>query len=514
MKLSGILQWFQSHFSSRGVRLPQEFLRALKTQVTSRGASRPKRRCSGTIRVESLEIRQVLSAVVGVPVNIAGLRTDQVGMNDNAGQSGLNASQSFVESAYSDSAAGRDKLNVTPASDMQAIADAIPEDFPSISLEITRVNEADVRELEILNWPAISAENFGTTRVGGDDVSATIIGAPVDQGSLDSALSDQNFRTESGEPEIAFFPPESQTFATDEFSGSHPTTLYSPLLFLRSDPLITFHSDFLELADESTESLSAESGLTRVDSLTDAGENSRNVFAASIPELSTIRRHPGQSSLPNPVRPTAFTEILHAAFRITNSVEFEFSLLWLGNPATLCGLVPTAHAFLSDDQPLRTSTEAFLRLRYTEEYQELVLPAVMPLTDEEHISRSTDRRFQLHPLTQIRRHSEMLRLATIIGSVETIRPETVELSLLPSSDDIPRELKYERNPRGPPEYGRDADDPFAELNVPATLLERLRYSIAPRGPSLVTVKLQSPEMTSFSGPRLSSDNIPIVLLNL
>ncbi len=73
------------------------------------------------------------------------------------------------------------------------------------------------------------------------------------------------------------------------------------------------------------------------------------------------------------------------------------------------------------------------------------------------------------------------------------------------TDSYPRELKYVVNPRAPPSGSRDPQLRVVAEEASADLLRRLRYSIAPRGPSLVTVEMQSPEFLSFSGPRVSSE---------
>ena len=73
------------------------------------------------------------------------------------------------------------------------------------------------------------------------------------------------------------------------------------------------------------------------------------------------------------------------------------------------------------------------------------------------------------------------------------------------TDSYPRELKYVVNPRAPPSGSRDPELRVVVEEASADLLRRLRYSIAPRGPSLVTVEMQSPEFLSFSGPRVSSE---------
>lgn len=106
---------------------------------------------------------------------------------------------------------------------------------------------------------------------------------------------------------------------------------------------------------------------------------------------------------------------------------------------------------------------------------------------------------------QSRRYREHVRQAALVAGPRQVWGNDHEVSLLPESGSIPRELRYVANPRGPPVYGRDADVPLSDGNGPADLLERLRYSIAPRGPSLVTVEMQSPEFKFSSGPRVSSE---------
>lgn len=78
-------------------------------------------------------------------------------------------------------------------------------------------------------------------------------------------------------------------------------------------------------------------------------------------------------------------------------------------------------------------------------------------------------------------------------------PEFVE------SENIPRQLKHVVLPRGPPRRQPDTVLRIMDSDAEAHVLQRLRYSIAPRGPSTVTVEMQSPEERSFSGPRVSPE---------
>jgi hypothetical protein len=120
---------------------------------------------------------------------------------------------------------------------------------------------------------------------------------------------------------------------------------------------------------------------------------------------------------------------------------------------------------------------------------------------------SRDVRAGYSPQAQIRKYREQHRHASGLNGAITVALSEHESSTVPQSTSIPRELKYVANPRGPPVYGRDADVPLLEVDAPADLLERLRYSIAPRGPSLATVETQSPDFTFSSGPRMSSEKV-------
>jgi hypothetical protein len=120
---------------------------------------------------------------------------------------------------------------------------------------------------------------------------------------------------------------------------------------------------------------------------------------------------------------------------------------------------------------------------------------------------SRDVRAGYSPQAQIRKYREQHRHASGLNGAISVALSEHESSTVPQSTSIPRELKYVANPRGPPVYGRDADVPLLEVDAPADLLERLRYSIAPRGPSLATVETQSPDFTFSSGPRMSPEKV-------
>lgn len=70
---------------------------------------------------------------------------------------------------------------------------------------------------------------------------------------------------------------------------------------------------------------------------------------------------------------------------------------------------------------------------------------------------------------------------------------------IPTSDGSPREIQFVDRSRGPPLLRSARDDLLTDYEAPAGLLERLRYSISPRGPSLVTVDVQLPETLVLFG---------------
>lgn len=123
------------------------------------------------------------------------------------------------------------------------------------------------------------------------------------------------------------------------------------------------------------------------------------------------------------------------------------------------------------------------------------------------VEPSRDMRGVWNTQPQIRKYREQHRHAGGINGAICIAITEHDSSRVPQSTSVPRELKYVANPRGPPVYGRDADVPLLEVDAPADLLERLRYSIAPRGPSLATVETQSPDFTFSSGPRMSPEKV-------
>ncbi len=158
---------------------------------------------------------------------------------------------------------------------------------------------------------------------------------------------------------------------------------------------------------------------------------------------------------------------------------------------------------------LRNSSESSSSSRLGAEngiHRSELVPDPVPVLSSE-VGSTRDVRGAWSVQAQSRKYREQHRYASGLNGAACIALYEHDSSRVPQSTSIPRELKYVANPRGPPVYGRDADVPLLELDAPADLLERLRYSIAPRGPSLATVETQSPDFTFSSGPRMSPEKV-------
>ena len=205
---------------------------------------------------------------------------------------------------------------------------------------------------------------------------------------------------------------------------------------------------------------------------------------------------------------------LPAASLVSGSVASEFIV---GVVAELAARPETKH--LSPDSPgegvewlswlLRHSPEANRKIGTGTDNSinpGKLTPGQVPVFSDSFGS-SRDVRGAYSPQAQIRKYREQHRHAGSLNGAICIALYEHDSSRVPRSTSMPGELKYIANPRGPPVYGRDADVPLLEVDAPADLLERLRYSIAPRGPSLATVETQSPDFTFSSGPRMSPEKV-------
>ncbi|MBL8812423.1 MAG: hypothetical protein JNM43_19825 [Planctomycetaceae bacterium] len=103
---------------------------------------------------------------------------------------------------------------------------------------------------------------------------------------------------------------------------------------------------------------------------------------------------------------------------------------------------------------------------------------------------------------QLRRYRAGHRQAAAAEYVEIPLREMTAVGQERLEDSAPSQLRYVLNPRAPPR-GPPSSECLIETFAENDLLERLRYSIAPRGPSLADSASLSPGSVFFSGPRVS-----------
>ena len=133
------------------------------------------------------------------------------------------------------------------------------------------------------------------------------------------------------------------------------------------------------------------------------------------------------------------------------------------------------------------------------------LPIAVPrLTPEITPSHSTQNLPNMTP-TRVKQLREGHRQHSDAAVVSTDIVQHDGASELVTSENIPRQFKHVVLPRGPPRKQPATVLRIMDSDAEAHVLQRLRYSIAPRGPSTVTVEMQSPEESSFSGPRVSPE---------
>lgn len=130
--------------------------------------------------------------------------------------------------------------------------------------------------------------------------------------------------------------------------------------------------------------------------------------------------------------------------------------------------------------------------------------AVPRLTPETATAQSTQNLPNMSP-TRCKQLREGHRQYTDIVVVSTDVLQHDGTPEWAASENIPRQLKHVVLPRGPPRKQPNTVLRIMDSDAEAHVLQRLRYSIAPRGPSTVTVEMQSPEECSFSGPRVSPE---------
>ncbi len=170
--------------------------------------------------------------------------------------------------------------------------------------------------------------------------------------------------------------------------------------------------------------------------------------------------------------------------------------------------------FLPDQTELAGWTERELSADRLNSTQASVEPSTQlnhsPITNEP-IATALTVRLQPIPYSsqvQLRRYRAGHRQAAAAEYVELPVRDIAAITEERLEDNAPSLLRYVLNPRAPPR-GPPSSECLIETFAENDLLERLRYSIAPRGPSLADSSSLSPGSVFFSGPRVSPVSLAI-----
>lgn len=134
-----------------------------------------------------------------------------------------------------------------------------------------------------------------------------------------------------------------------------------------------------------------------------------------------------------------------------------------------------------------------------------MLPVAVPLVNHGVDQQLSSQNLTITAQAKVRSFREGNRQNSTSTKLIEVRQQHDSLQDLIDSEDVPRALKFVVLPRGPPRKQPDTVLRIMDSDAEAHVLQRLRYSMAPRGPSTVTVEMQSPEKRSFSGPRVSPE---------
>jgi hypothetical protein len=133
------------------------------------------------------------------------------------------------------------------------------------------------------------------------------------------------------------------------------------------------------------------------------------------------------------------------------------------------------------------------------------LPVAVPLASYSVDQQLSSQNLTITAQTKVKPFRDAQRQNSTSTKLVEVAYQHDSLPDLYDSEDVPRALRYVVLPRGPPRKQPDTVLRIMDSDAEAHVLQRLRYSMAPRGPSTVTVEMQSPEKRSFSGPRVSPE---------
>jgi hypothetical protein len=508
------------------------WLRALKERIPRLGDRRRKLHCSRT-SAEVLEIRQVLSAV-GVAAGDIVLAGGETG-----------PAEEIVAAAVLEGAPGQVSLSVVDLGPLFGFVDAVspqivipPEtqEFqgapPADPVLPDTITEPDSNPADSFTEPAAPLDLWEDSTHSGDvDGSSSLSpgegrSPSDDEGILNSSgiqserpwPSGEENASNSGEPEPESFSGQPQTPHDDSVSEE----------LLPPDLIDAAFSDTERLLDSkparkvptANRAVSRDSppSVFPSDDVQAPFLCARQADSDEIQLEGTQTKSHGSISLTADELAVGFSEVIAATSR-TFSGFVNRSLRSagargdraVGLPVQWDQLVQRLFSFrkksVSDAPEWTVSWTSELTARFTSlpltvrrySFTEALFPGAILLPTEKEVVERWASPFSANHVRRIR---EDHRLTEITDGLESRHGNPGPGPELTFDELMPVEVRYSLNPRGPPEYRRDADVPLAESNAPANQLERLKYSIAPRGPSLVTVNVQSPGFLFSSGPRI------------
>jgi len=514
--------------------VPSAFALALRALLARRSNSR-KMGTAACRQIEMLEIRQVLSvanpaSLLNVPaVSVAEELTDAAG-SDVSLQPSKNTTDSEQQKPNGETDVSDSDSSGAPAN-YSNIQDEFGFDFSrddlqtnglqtngngQVAFRYPGINDLGSSSLVISNTPSagnkssvgesslLTTSNLGQSVAHDNDTSLIDSVFQSSDSILDSSLSNSSpIGSNKSENESASLP---KLIATQQNSISAPTTIAPQIL---KQETVEANSKSVVWQNAASSEVSTNNELHRINQSRSPSRPVRDFVARLMKETAatevrlSAELHAAKSRSANPETDSANNDIPHKITErnwrgvLSNIEEFYASIDFFNSPFDSSIVADTASQ----------STLAFLA--------DETLPIAVPrLTPEITPSHSTQNLPNMTPnrVKQLReghrQHSDAAVVSTDFVSTDFVSTDIVQLDGVPellTSENIPRQLKHVVLPRGPPRKQPATVLRIMDSDAEAHVLQRLRYSIAPRGPSTVTVEMQSPEESSFSGPRVSPE---------
>jgi hypothetical protein len=215
-----------------------------------------------------------------------------------------------------------------------------------------------------------------------------------------------------------------------------------------------------------------------------ASKSSASESNAALATTSILLIHPPSEDSEHPV-----------TLNLTDPTLASSALTPL-NVAAITFVSEPAETHISDSGDVRrtTSSRALLKLLFAKTDDNVISSESVvsgAMFAETSSSQSTNSSTAVQAKRQRQSQQDSSAAASLWRDSDNEQPP------IPTSDGSPREVQFADRSRGPPLLRSARDDLLTDYEAPAGLLERLRYSISPRGPSLVTVDVQLPETVLF-----------------